>query len=164
MSKQNNISKSKLAKSIKRDPSFVTKLLRKGIIKEERDGKINYKKAIKAIANASDPARDEFRKGSLTRGRKPVKIDGSTYHEARTVREHYNARLLKLNYEREIGTLIRKADVEKEAFRVGRTIRDVLLNLPDRLSGIFASEKKQEKIHEVMTKEIHQALEGLKGI
>ena len=57
--------------------------------------------------------------------------------------------------------LIEKAQVEKEAFRTGRMIRDTLMGLPDRLAGVIASEPEQKKIHALLTKELHQVLEPL---
>lgn len=51
--------------------------------------------------------------------------------------------------------------VQKDWFEAGRRVRDGLLNLPSRLSGVFAAESSQEKIFESFTKEIHQMLTEL---
>ena len=51
--------------------------------------------------------------------------------------------------------------VAKDWFTVTRRIRDALLNLPSRLSGVFAAESDQNKIFTSFTKEIHQVLTEL---
>ena len=69
--------------------------------------------------------------------------------------------MAKLEYEKATGVLIERAQVEKEAFRTGRMIRDTLLGLPDRLAGVLASETDEKQIHALLTKELHQVLEPL---
>lgn len=59
------------------------------------------------------------------------------------------------------GELVPVAQVKKDWFEVSRRVRDGLLNLPSRLSGVFAAESSQEKIFESFTKEIHQVLTEL---
>ena len=51
------------------------------------------------------------------------------------------------------GELVPVDQVKKDWFQAGRTIRDALLNLPSRLSGVFAAEARQDKIFELFTKE-----------
>ena len=80
---------------------------------------------------------------------------------SRQIKELYDAKMAKLEYEKAIGTLVEKADVQKEAFKIGRIIRDTLMGLPDRLAGVLASETDQKKIHALLTKELCQVLEVL---
>lgn len=61
------------------------------------------------------------------------------------------------------GELIEVATVKRVIFEKGRQVRDALLSLSDRLAGILAPVNDQSKVHEILTKEIHQALEGLTG-
>lgn len=84
-----------------------------------------------------------------------------TLGEAQTRERHYKANLAELKYQEMIGTLVRKSDVEKEAFRVGRLVRDAILNVPSRLAGILAAESDQRKVFELLEKELRQALEAL---
>ncbi|GHS92467.1 hypothetical protein AGMMS49949_04620 [Alphaproteobacteria bacterium] len=51
--------------------------------------------------------------------------------------------------------------VEKQAFQVGRTVRDSLQNIPDRVSSLLASLSDAHQIYEILTKEIRLALESL---
>ena len=59
------------------------------------------------------------------------------------------------------GALVPVLQVQQDFFELARRIRDHLLNLPSRLSGPFAAEARQEKIFEVFTEEINQALSEL---
>ena len=80
---------------------------------------------------------------------------------SRQIKDFYAAKMAKLEYEKATGVLIERVQVEKEAFRTGRMIRDTLLGLPDRLAGVIASEPDQKKIHALLTKELMQVLEPL---
>jgi phage terminase Nu1 subunit (DNA packaging protein) len=64
------------------------------------------------------------------------------------------------NLER-MGKLVKREAVEKQWFKLTRQVRDALMNIPDRVAGICAAEKKQEKIREILEKEHRQVLEGL---
>ena len=80
---------------------------------------------------------------------------------SRQIKDHYDAKMAKLAYERAIGQVVDRKLVEQDAFRVGRVIRDALMGLPDRLSGTLASESSQQKIHALLMKEFRQVLEHL---
>lgn len=57
--------------------------------------------------------------------------------------------------------LIEVSTVEKVVFEKARQTREGLLSLADRLAGILAPITEQSKVHVILTKEIHQALEAL---
>lgn len=76
-------------------------------------------------------------------------------------KEEFRAKLVELEYEERVGTLVRKSEVEKEAFRIGRLVRDAILNVPSRLAGILAAESDQRRVHDLLEKELRQALESL---
>jgi phage terminase Nu1 subunit (DNA packaging protein) len=67
----------------------------------------------------------------------------------------------ELNLRVRSGELLELAVLEKTMFEKGRQIRDALQSLADRLAGILAPETDQAKVHAILTKEVHQALEGL---
>ncbi|MDN5940618.1 MAG: hypothetical protein L0H94_01945 [Nitrospira sp.] len=69
--------------------------------------------------------------------------------------------LRQIKLQRLAGTLVEVERVRADWFEAGRRVRDGLLNLPARLSGVFAAESSQEKIFEAFTKEIHQVLTEL---
>lgn len=76
-------------------------------------------------------------------------------------KEEFRAKLVELEYEERVGTLVRKDEVEKEQFRLGRLVRDGILNIPSRLAGILAAETDQRKVHDLLETELRQALEAL---
>lgn len=59
------------------------------------------------------------------------------------------------------GELVPVDRVQKDWFESTRRVRDGMLNLPSRLSGVFAAESNQEKIFESFTKEVHAVLTEL---
>jgi hypothetical protein len=59
------------------------------------------------------------------------------------------------------GALVPAKDVTTAAFEKARTVRDQLLNIPSRVSPILAAETNAAKVHEILDKEIRQALEVL---
>lgn len=68
-------------------------------------------------------------------------------------------RTIKL--QRIAGELVPVDRVQADWFEATRQVRDGLLNLPSRLSGVFAAESSQEKIFEAFTKEVHAVLTNL---
>ena len=59
------------------------------------------------------------------------------------------------------GELVSRSEIEAQWFKVGRQVRDALMNIPARVAGLVAAEKKQDKCFAILEKEIRQALEGL---
>ena len=75
--------------------------------------------------------------------------------------ERYKADLLELRIKEETGELVRKAEVKQEAFTTARKVREALLNIPSRVSTLFAAEKDHVKIHDSLENEIEVALRDL---
>ncbi|HMZ13772.1 MAG TPA: hypothetical protein PLS04_06530, partial [Mycobacterium sp.] len=55
---------------------------------------------------------------------------GPNYAQSRAIKEAYNARLAKLEYEEKSGALVRADSVKVAWFNVLRVLRDRTLNLP----------------------------------
>lgn len=89
------------------------------------------------------------------------KEEGATQagESIRKVQLENEMRSLKLK--RIAGELVPVDRVQKDWFESTRRVRDGCLNLPSRLSGVFAAEANQEKIFELFTKEIHAVLTEL---
>jgi hypothetical protein len=81
---------------------------------------------------------------------------------ARTKREEARARREALALRKELREVHEVKACDKRQFAVGRQIRDALLSLPDRLAGIVAAEQSQHEVHQILYKEIRQALIALK--
>jgi hypothetical protein len=76
------------------------------------------------------------------------------YTKARAVREHYQARLSKLEYEEKVGSLISKDEVQIATFNHFRQYRDGMLNIPDRIAAMLAAESESAKCYEILATEI----------
>lgn len=83
------------------------------------------------------------------------------FSENQAKREHYKAELARLEFEERIRQLTRVDLVEQEAFRIGRQVRDAIMNIPARLAGILAAENDQRRVHDLLEQELRQALEAL---
>lgn len=79
-------------------------------------------------------------------------------NESRARREHYQAELAKLQVTQQRGELIPVDEVKKEAYALGRSVREGLANLADRLSHQLAGETDPARIHQVLTEEHRSAL------
>ncbi len=82
-------------------------------------------------------------------------------NESRARREHYQAELAKLEVDHRRGELVAADAVKKEAFSTAKTVREALINIPDRVANLLAAENDASAIHMALTQEITQALEGL---
>ena len=72
---------------------------------------------------------------------------GPTYSQSRAVRELYLARIAKIEFEERSAKLINRDEVTAAAFTKARTIRDNLLNIPDRLAAMLAAESDASMVH-----------------
>jgi hypothetical protein len=79
-------------------------------------------------------------------------------NESRARREHYQAELAKLEVDLKRRELVPAVEVKKDAFAMGRSVREALANLADRLSHQLAGETDPARIHAVLTDEHRAAL------
>lgn len=79
-------------------------------------------------------------------------------NESRARKEHYQAELAKLQVSQQRGELVPAEQVKKEAFQMGRVVREALANLADRLSHELAGVSDPAIIHQVLTQEHRAAL------
>jgi phage terminase Nu1 subunit (DNA packaging protein) len=86
---------------------------------------------------------------------------GPSYAQSRAIREAYQAKLAKLEYEERIGKLIDADQLRIEAFKIHRRVRDAILNIPDRCSPQLASMSDQAEVHAYLNQEITAALRQL---
>lgn len=99
----------------------------------------------------------QWRRETLTpRPSVPVSLN-----EAKRRKETALAELRELELRKRQGELVEVSAIERQAFETGRQVRDALLSLPERLSGIFAAEPQQDKIFDLFTKELQLVLSTL---
>lgn len=86
-----------------------------------------------------------------------------SYSDARTMHERYRAVLKKLQFEEKSGKLVSTEGVQRQAFTLGRQVRDAVLNVSDRIAPILATVKEEREIKRILDKELNSALEALSG-
>ena len=142
------MNKQGVAQAFEVSPNTVTAWIRRGCpVTKQRDGSYLF-----------DPTKVQAWREKTRRVTASV---DRTLASAQFRKETALADLREMEVRRKRGDLVEKVKVEAEAFRCGRTVRDALLALPDRLAGVLASESDQKKVHAILTKEIRQALEAL---
>ena len=137
----------------------VQKAIKQGRIRTTPDGKIDVEQADREWDRNTSPVnapRRAPRDGGGAAG-------GPTYAQSRAVRELYLARLAKIEFEERAGKLVSRDEVTVAAFTKARTVRDNLLNIPDRVAAVLAAETDPVRTHQILTDEIRKALIELSG-
>jgi hypothetical protein len=88
-------------------------------------------------------------------------VGALSYSEARARKETALAGLRELQLKQRTGELVEKDRILDRFFRSCRGARDRLQNIPARVCGPLAAECDQRKIFDLLTREIHDALEAL---
>lgn len=152
--------------------STVQKAISSGRISVLADGRIDSD-----VADAEWEANTKARPPAM---RRQAEDDGEAfgaaqYTKARAVREHYQARLAKIEYEERVGNLVSKDEVKVAQFQIDRTRRDAMLNIADRVCAAIAADVKDiliaagapaehagvidmNRVHVILTTEIRKAL------
>jgi hypothetical protein len=145
----------------------VLKAIKAGRIAKEADGTIDPVKADAAWGGNTNPAQQRKpAKESTGKIERPIDPpsntvginSGPSYAQSRAIKEAYNARLAKLEYEEKSGALVRTDSVKVSWFNVLRVLRDRTLNLPDRLAPLLASETDPKLVRELLDTELRQIL------
>jgi len=82
-------------------------------------------------------------------------------HESRARREHYLAEKARMEVSQQRGELVSAADVQKEAFRCARTVRDSMLAIPARLAPELAATQDTRVVYVALEQAITTALRAL---
>jgi hypothetical protein len=85
----------------------------------------------------------------------------SSYAAARALRETYNAKIAKLEYERLSGLLVSGEEVRAASFAVSRRARDQLFAIPDRVSATLAGIEDPHEVKRILLVEIRRVCEEL---
>lgn len=118
----------------------------------EEVGVLEWEKKTQKLKRKLADAKEKVEKDSKT---------NQVYTQSRSLRESYQARLAKLDYEQRSGKLVDSDEVRESGFKVARAVRDSLMNVPDRIDAILAAETDRHSVHTILTKAIMEALERL---
>jgi hypothetical protein len=152
----------------------VQKAIQSGRITPNADGRIDSERADAEWGAKTRPGQRRTRPAPVVRQKQvdapvvrqePVEAPaaGIDYFRARAIRESYLARLAKIEFEERTAKLVSRDEVQVAAFTNGRTVRDNLLNIPDRLAATLAAETDADRVHHILSAEIRKALEELAG-
>jgi pyruvate/2-oxoglutarate dehydrogenase complex dihydrolipoamide acyltransferase (E2) component len=139
----------------------VQKAVHSGRITPNADGLIDSDRADAEWNAKTRPG--QRRVAATTREPAEAPAAGLDYFRARAIRESYLARLAKIEFEERTAKLVSRDEVQVAAFTNGRTVRDNLLNIPDRLAATLAAETDSDRVHHLLSAEIRKALEELAG-
>ncbi|WP_257286414.1 hypothetical protein [Endozoicomonas sp. SESOKO1] len=160
------ISQAEFARQQGVNRSYITKLVKNGIVKLV-DGKVNPEQAVQAIEDNIDPAQHRPSKERQAKqamqeimpaGGQGGAVDFVT---ARTMREAFRAKLAKLDFEERSGQLTDATKVKNDAFKAGRIVRDELLAIPDRLCDVLAAEEDAAAVRKLLFEELELVLNRL---
>jgi len=98
-------------------------------------------------------------------GPQPAPVEGNgngvRLARAQALRTTFQAQRERLKFEQESGQLVRREEVEVEAFQLARQLRDRLNQIPARVRDEFAAETSAIAIEERLQAEIHTVLREL---
>ena len=151
-----NVSRQAVSKKIK------TGKLDGAIVNHNGRRMVNKEEAFRLWDLQALPSKD-------TTVRKQIKqeINSKTYEEipaygeSKAKREYFLAELAKLDVEEKKKQLVSVDEIKKSSFATGRSIREALNNLADRLSHQLAGEDDATVIHNIISNEHREALENL---
>jgi len=83
------------------------------------------------------------------------------FQESRAIREAYEARIKRLEYEQKSGKLIGREEIRNEFFTLARMVRNAILAVPQKVSMELASEIDPHRIESMLEAELRLALEDL---
>lgn len=81
---------------------------------------------------------------------------GPSYAKSRAVRELYQARLAKLEFDEKAGKLVPADAVRVAIFKTSRTARDMLMAIPDRVAPLVVGNTDAHDIHRILTDEVRR--------
>lgn len=92
------------------------------------------------------------------------KDESDLYYKSRAEKEKYLAFLAKLEYEKKTGEVLDKEDTKRTIIKVVTSVRDALLNIPDRIAPELVAISDHFTMVEKLRLEIHRTLEALSHI
>jgi DNA-binding transcriptional ArsR family regulator len=161
------------ARALGLNPSTVSRQLDKFVASglltvEERDGKKlfdvdGYRRAAGLVSN---PLMARNVQPSLVQpnfAAAAPTVAGPNLQTAATAHKAYEAKLLKLKYDREIGAVVERAAVASVLETVARELRDGLLALPGRCKGELASMTDPAEIQRYLDARVRDLLAQLQA-
>lgn len=157
------VTQSEFARLEGKSRSYITALKNAGRLVMTDDGMVDVEASRSRIAGTSDPNRDDVaQRWAQTRqpsapAESPADKIGNSYQAARAVKEKFAAMQAKLDYEKAIGKVVEKSDVDAAVADVVTAFRQRLENLPHRTAPELVG-KDLDAIRAILKQEVHGAL------
>ena len=161
------ITMSELAKLKNVSRMAVSKKVRSGkldgaVVNHNGKKLVNKEEAFRLWELQAPPSKDKSVRTQLKQEINSLPADSiPDFAESKAKREFYLAELAKLDVEEKKEQLVSVEDIKKSSFATGRSIREALTNLADRLSHQLAGEDDATVIHNIISTEHREALENL---
>ncbi len=148
---------------------YIHRLVTQGKIPTDELKRIDPEIADAVLAQLSDPARrlndmsedpDSMAAENDDQGAAAEQSGNghTSFAKFRSAREAYQAKLAQLDYEERAGKLVRKDEIDREAFEAARLIRDRFLALPQELGGTLVGMTDEKEIIQYLRAKIRDAL------
>jgi hypothetical protein len=129
-----------------------------GHIKRNTDGQIDAEEADRAWMENTQAKSKPFR-GPAPSDRAMEPVPGISYSDARALREVFVAQKHKISIRERTGELVARREVEEEASKQFRLIRDACFNLPPRLAAQLAAESDEAAVFEILEAALRRVFE-----
>ncbi|WP_374979252.1 terminase small subunit [Pseudomonas solani] len=174
------ITKSEYAARIGVSKAYISKLAKQDRLVLDEAGRVDVEATDALLAETADPSkagvaerhqRDRADKGvhahvtpsSSATLPAPPTFGQPDFQKARARREHYLAGLAEDEFRKGRGELVERETVDREGFDIARTVRDLLLGLPAKVSGELVAITDAWEMEQRLTALIRSALEEAAG-
>jgi len=174
------LTQKEFAKRVGWRPAYISQLKKRGRLVMTEDGrKVLYHASLERIRATRDPSTVTPHKPSgepapeaaeiLSRPVSPEEIEpaaaGTTidYQSARAKREHYNAELARMEYERAAGRLVEIDLVREVILNATTTLRTHLEQMAERLAPRVLDAENEEQVRSVVLEEVELAMGDLQA-
>lgn len=180
---EKRLNQTEIATALNKTKGYISRLVKQGIIRLGEDKRAYIKDVEKSIKDNSDPTKSYAKKdGKFTEKKFTEKFTNDekftkeeivnnikenedifkfSYSDARTRNEQIDVLINTIKLEKEKGKLVTIESVSKNSFEIAKKLKEGLLNIPDRLCDMLASEGDPLKVHNALTKEIKEVLEEI---
>ena len=148
-------------------PQYVTTLIKLGVVIPVLHGKhrmIDPAQADAGLTAFQDPARKKKRKNATPEQAVASQDNTNTakiHAKAKAANEIKKGKLLDFELKVQDRELVSAAEVESDAFKIARTVRDRILQVPDRIAATLAAEMDSQAVRRILEDELRIALKAL---
>ncbi len=160
------------------DKSYITQLKQAGRLVFAENGKVDVEASKLKIEETADPNRDDVKNrhadkrdkdsktdeiGKAKLDKKTVKVvdaDAASFSKGRAKEQHFKALAAELEYQKSIGEVVPKADMQAAVADVVTSFRQRLENLPHSISAELVNQA-QDEIHVRIKHACHEILSEL---